>query len=131
MIPQTRRPSKDKLIRIGVDTSKNVFVLHGVGAAEQPVLRVPAFAGTTAGRGPRRSGLGGGILNNADQCMGAGRGSMGVMRRNPSMSSISLAPASTLASARGGPTICKPTGRSSLVNPHGRDNAGQHTSVIA
>jgi transposase len=29
----------DKLIRIGVDTSKSVFVLHGVGAAEQPVLR--------------------------------------------------------------------------------------------
>ena len=29
----------DKLIRIGVDTSKSVFVLHGVDAAEQPVLR--------------------------------------------------------------------------------------------
>jgi transposase len=29
----------DKLIRIGVDTSKSVFVLHGVNAAEQPVLR--------------------------------------------------------------------------------------------
>jgi transposase len=29
----------DKLTRIGVDTSKNVFVLHGVNAAEQPVLR--------------------------------------------------------------------------------------------
>jgi transposase len=29
----------DKLIRIGVDTSKSVFVLHGVGTAEQPVLR--------------------------------------------------------------------------------------------
>jgi transposase len=27
------------LIRIGVDTSKSVFVLHGVGSAEQPVLR--------------------------------------------------------------------------------------------
>src|ERR1700757_5513745 len=27
------------LIRIGVDTSKSVFVLHGVNAAEQPVLR--------------------------------------------------------------------------------------------
>jgi transposase len=27
------------LIRIGVDTSKSVFVLHGVDAAEQPVLR--------------------------------------------------------------------------------------------
>ena len=28
----------DKLIRIGVDTSKSVFVLHGVDAAERPVL---------------------------------------------------------------------------------------------
>lgn len=27
------------LIRIGVDTSKSIFVLHGVDAAEQPVLR--------------------------------------------------------------------------------------------
>lgn len=29
----------DKLIRIGIDTSKSVFQLHGVNAAEQPVLR--------------------------------------------------------------------------------------------
>jgi transposase len=29
----------DKLIRIGIDTSKSVFVLHGVDAAEKPVLR--------------------------------------------------------------------------------------------
>jgi transposase len=28
-----------KIIRIGMDTSKNVFVLHGVDAAERPVLR--------------------------------------------------------------------------------------------
>src|ERR1700676_5512034 len=28
-----------KIIRIGVDTSKTSFVLHGVDAAEQPVLR--------------------------------------------------------------------------------------------
>lgn len=28
-----------KIIRIGVDTSKSVFQLHGVDAAEQPVLR--------------------------------------------------------------------------------------------
>ena len=28
-----------KVIRIGMDTSKSVFVLHGVDAAEQPVLR--------------------------------------------------------------------------------------------
>jgi len=29
----------DKIIRIGMDTSKNVFQLHGVNAAEKPVLR--------------------------------------------------------------------------------------------
>jgi transposase len=29
----------DKLIRIGIDTSKRVFQLHGVGAAEQTALR--------------------------------------------------------------------------------------------
>ena len=29
----------DELIRIGIDTSKSVFVLHGVDAAETPVLR--------------------------------------------------------------------------------------------
>ena len=28
-----------KIIRIGVDTSKSIFVLHGVDSAEQPVLR--------------------------------------------------------------------------------------------
>ena len=28
-----------KIIRIGIDMSKTVFVLHGVDAAEQPVLR--------------------------------------------------------------------------------------------
>jgi transposase len=33
------RPSVTKIIRIGMDTSKSVFVLHGVDAAEQPVLR--------------------------------------------------------------------------------------------
>jgi transposase len=32
-------PSMTKIIRIGVDTSKTIFVLHGVDAAEQPVLR--------------------------------------------------------------------------------------------
>jgi transposase len=29
----------EKLIRIGMDTSKQVFQLHGVNAAEEPVLR--------------------------------------------------------------------------------------------
>lgn len=29
----------DKIIRVGMDTSKSVFELHGVNAAEQPVLR--------------------------------------------------------------------------------------------
>jgi len=49
-----------EIIRIGMDTSKSVFKLHGVDAAEQPVLRQEAaparFAGlfrTAAGR--RRS----------------------------------------------------------------------------
>src|SRR3989442_5821821 len=32
-------PSVNDLIRIGMDTSKSVFVLHGVDAAERPVLR--------------------------------------------------------------------------------------------
>src|ERR1700731_4829800 len=36
---QTRGPSMEKLIRIGMDTSKQVFQLHGVNAAEEPVLR--------------------------------------------------------------------------------------------
>ena len=29
----------EQIIRIGMDTSKNVFQLHGVNASEQPVLR--------------------------------------------------------------------------------------------
>src|SRR5437870_13585835 len=36
---QTREPSMSDIIRIGVDTSKSVFQLHGVDAAERPVLR--------------------------------------------------------------------------------------------
>ena len=31
----------EKVIRIGMDTSKSVFQLHGVNAAEQVVLRIP------------------------------------------------------------------------------------------
>ena len=34
-----REPSVEQIIRIGMDTSKTVFQLHGVNAAEQPVLR--------------------------------------------------------------------------------------------
>jgi transposase len=34
-----RGPSVEQIIRIGLDTSKHVFQLHGVNAAEQPVLR--------------------------------------------------------------------------------------------
>jgi transposase len=34
-----RRPSVAQIIRIGIDTSKHVFQLHGVNAAEAPVLR--------------------------------------------------------------------------------------------
>ena len=29
----------EQIIRIGMDTSKHVFQLHGVNAAEQPILR--------------------------------------------------------------------------------------------
>src|SRR5712692_10774043 len=36
---QTREPSVDQIIRIGMDTSKYIFQLHGVDAAEQAVLR--------------------------------------------------------------------------------------------
>src|SRR5690349_388898 len=36
---QARRPPVDQIIRIGMDTSKHVFQLHGVNAAEVPVLR--------------------------------------------------------------------------------------------
>src|SRR6516225_2537384 len=36
---QNERPSMDQIIRIGLDTSKSVFQVHGVDAAEQPVLR--------------------------------------------------------------------------------------------
>src|SRR3954452_7393284 len=34
-----RRPSVEQGSRIGVDTSKHIFQLHGVNAAEEPVLR--------------------------------------------------------------------------------------------
>jgi transposase len=34
-----RKPSVEQIIRIGMDTSKHVFQLHGVNAAEEPVLR--------------------------------------------------------------------------------------------
>src|SRR5260370_42069127 len=36
---QTREPSVEQIIRIGMDTSKYIFQVHGVDAAEQPVLR--------------------------------------------------------------------------------------------
>lgn len=34
-----RRPSVEQIIRIGMDTLKHVFQLHGVNAAEEPILR--------------------------------------------------------------------------------------------
>jgi transposase len=34
-----KEPSVEQLIRIGLDTSKRFFQLHGVDAAERPVLR--------------------------------------------------------------------------------------------
>ena len=36
---QTREPSVNQIIRVGMDTSKHFFQLHGVDAAERPVLR--------------------------------------------------------------------------------------------
>jgi transposase len=36
---QTREPSVGQIIRVGMDTSKTVFQLHGVNAAEEVVLR--------------------------------------------------------------------------------------------
>src|SRR3979409_1086224 len=36
---QTREPSVNQIIRIGMDTSKHFFQLHGVDAAERPGLR--------------------------------------------------------------------------------------------
>src|ERR1700738_3499704 len=36
---QTREPSVNQIIRIGMDTSKHIFQLHGVDAAERTVLR--------------------------------------------------------------------------------------------
>src|SRR3979409_2105873 len=35
----TREPSVSEIIRIGMDTSKYIFVLHGVDAEERTVLR--------------------------------------------------------------------------------------------
>ena len=37
--PQTKEPSVSKIIRIGMDTSKSVFQLHGVDEERMPVLR--------------------------------------------------------------------------------------------
>ena len=36
---QTREPSVNQIIRIGMDTPKHIFQLHGVDASERPVLR--------------------------------------------------------------------------------------------
>src|SRR5450631_541087 len=36
---QTKEPSVNQIIRIGMDTSKHFFQLHGVDSAERPVLR--------------------------------------------------------------------------------------------
>ena len=36
---QPQEPSVNQFIRIGMDTSKHLFQLHGVNAAEAPVLK--------------------------------------------------------------------------------------------
>jgi transposase len=43
------RPSVEKLIRIGMDTSKSVFQLHGVDEAEQVVMRKKLRRGQVLG----------------------------------------------------------------------------------
>jgi hypothetical protein len=43
--PQTREPSTEKLMRVGMHTSKSVFQLHGVGDGEQPALKRKLRAG--------------------------------------------------------------------------------------
>jgi transposase len=35
----------DQILRVGMDTSKHVFQVHGVNAAEEPVLRKTLDAG--------------------------------------------------------------------------------------
>src|SRR5260370_32502267 len=37
--PRQRRPSVEQISRIGMDTSKHIFQLHGVNTADEPVLR--------------------------------------------------------------------------------------------
>ena len=59
-------------------------------------------------------------------------GSIGVMGPRSSSCSISSAPASRGPSPRGGPTICRPTGRRPFaVKPQGRETAGQLVTVMA
>ena len=57
-------------------------------------------------------------------------GSIGVCHLNDWFASNAAAAESNAASARGGATNCKPTGKPSFVNPHGIDKAGQPVGVI-
>src|SRR5436853_7357313 len=64
----SQEPSMGKIIRIGIDTSKSVFVLHGVDENELPVLRkrlrrsqVLAFLATLE---PTKIGLGPGSASS-------------------------------------------------------------------
>ena len=59
------------------------------------------------------------------------RGSIGVIRPRARLSSMAFAPASARPSARGAASICNPTGRPLVVNPHGIEMAGQLTRVNA
>ena len=65
-----------KIIRIGVDTSKTIFVLHGVDAAEQPVLRKKLrrkqFLEFFAKLEPTKIGLGGTRIGRRRPCLLAG-----------------------------------------------------------
>jgi transposase len=55
------RPSVEQIIRIGLDTSKSVFQLHGVDAAERPALRKKLRRGQVlaffAGLAPLKVGM--------------------------------------------------------------------------
>ena len=46
---QKEEPPVDKLIRIGVDTSKAVFTVHGVDATDRPILRIMNRSGFAGG----------------------------------------------------------------------------------
>src|SRR6516165_5262934 len=51
-----RRPPVEQISRIGMDTSKHIFQLHGVNTAEEPVLRKKLRRKGLCGRMPYFTG---------------------------------------------------------------------------